>query len=288
MNKTRKMCPICDSYTHYIGSKYVNQSFRFKRCNFCNFIFIENFRSDFSNIYNEAYYLGKGFDSNVRYIQQLKMGDKSIKNYEYEGILKIIKKLLPGEKKCLDFGCGTGGLVRFLKNHGIDALGYDDGFAFEYTRSAEIPIINKTELDSLESTFDFISAIEVLEHIPNPLETFNTFRRLLKPGGVLFITTGNSEPFRNSIFKWHYTKVPAVHISFYEPSTLKYILEKTGFSYGNLKLNEGYSEILKYKILNYLGFNKKKMIFDFIPFEIITKLINERYKLTDQPYGILK
>ena len=286
--KTRKNCPICNHLTIYVGAKYgAKISFRFNKCNHCKFIYVENFRSDFANIYDLKYYSGKGVDPKVRYLKQNELKHKSIKTFEHDGIFKVFNKLCIGQKKWLDYGCGMGGLVKYANKRGIDAVGYDEGIAYNFAKQSGIPILNKLELDGLSNSFDFISAIEVIEHVSDPLDLFHNFRRLLKPRGILFLTTGNSRPFNNSVLKWHYTNYPDTHISFYEPYTLRFIMRKYGFSPGLLQLNDGYSEIIKYKFLNYLGFDNKKMFFNLIPLKLICRLIDYRYQLTEQPYGIL-
>lgn len=287
MKQQSQKCPICNHPTYYLGEKLGESDlYKFRRCNFCMFTFIENYRSDFSNIYNEQYYFGKGVDPKVRYAKQFKMGNKSIKYYEYQGIFKIFNKLCTGQRKWLDFGCGLGGLVKYANENGVNAIGYDEGFAYEWAKREGIPIINKIDLDNQLNQFDFISAIEVIEHIPRPLELFNTFKRLLKPNGILFLTTANSRPFKNSILKWYYTDHPDAHISFYEPKTLRFLLNNSGFSCGKLLLNDGYDDIIKYKLLNYLSINKRSRLLNLIPLDIISKYINHRYKFSDQPYGI--
>lgn len=48
-----------------------------------------------------------------------------------------------------------------------------------------------TDLDFPDESFDFIMAHQVLEHINNHLSILQTFRRICKPGGIIFISVPN-------------------------------------------------------------------------------------------------
>ena len=72
-----------------------------------------------------------------------------------------------------------------------------------------------------------ITAIEVLEHVVDPVDALRQIARLLKPGGVLFLTTGNARPFRNRLSQWRYV-IPEIHVSFFEPQTLGLAMQTAG------------------------------------------------------------
>ena len=60
-----------------------------------------------------------------------------------------------------------------------------------------------------------VTAIEVLEHLTDPMPVLHTIATVLRPGGILFVTTGNAAPHRAHLDRWSYV-VPDVHVSFYE------------------------------------------------------------------------
>jgi 2-polyprenyl-3-methyl-5-hydroxy-6-metoxy-1,4-benzoquinol methylase len=64
--------------------------------------------------------------------------------------------------KVLDFGGGTGLLARMLRDIGFDAYRYD-----LYERNVFCPGFD----GKVESGWDVVTAVEVLEHLPNPAET---------------------------------------------------------------------------------------------------------------------
>ncbi len=138
----------------------------------------------------------------------------------------------------------------------------------------------------IHTQWDFITAIEVLEHIPNPLEILRRMRSLLKPGGKVFFTTGNAKPWRGKLDAWAYTSVPDVHISFFEPKTLALALKKTEFNAEFPGYISGFSNIIKYKILKTLKIKYRSKCIDLLPWNSIAKIVNYKYKVSSMPIGI--
>ncbi len=282
-------CPVCGNQTRVLGTQrgiLDNRFFFIRNCFYCRFSFVSNYRDDYEKIYNEDYYLGFCADPILDYIYELDNQDSTIRNYEWQGIYEIFIKNFPKGGRWLDFGCGAGGLVSFGKKKGIDIIGAEDGWAAEKGREIGISILKTTELESLSECFDFISAIEVLEHISNPIETFHKIRKLLKPGGVLFLTTGNAKPWRNRLLQWSYTKCPDVHISFFEPHTLSICLESTGFASFDHNSFDGFTNIIKYKILKTMRVKNCNFLIDALPWGFIARAIDFKYQVSKHPYGV--
>jgi hypothetical protein len=72
---------------------------------------------------------------------------------------------------------------------------------------------------------------EVIEHLPHPLESLRTVRSWLRPGGVLFMATGNYDcperKLRGS--DWFYF-MPEGHLYYFSNKTMANYLKKAGFS----------------------------------------------------------
>ena len=99
----------------------------------------------------------------------------------------------------LDFGCGAGGFLKFLRERSKIAgrplvlTGHDVGSYAELLKTTDgFRVLDFDEINREPSAqFDVISLIEVIEHIPEPASTIALVSRLLKPGGLLLLTTGN-------------------------------------------------------------------------------------------------
>lgn len=285
------LCRCCGGNTEFVGIKkgvLDGRDFRLLRCGTCWFSFIENDRRDFKNIYNKQYYEGYGADTSVDYVYELENPESTIRNYEMSGVTRVFEKLNGFDKRCLDYGCGGGLLVRFARKLGIEAIGFEDGWGKSFGNDLGIPIISRIELDELHGQFDFISAIEVLEHVHDPITELRNIRKLLKPGGILFLTTGSAQPWRGQILKWKYTDCPDIHISFFEPETLAYALEESGFEPRYIGFSSGMKDIIKFKILKTLGVKNRSKFIDLAPWWLITRIVNARHKVTSHPIGVAK
>ena len=108
------------------------------------------------------------------------------------------------DKDILDVGCGGGLLSEALYDFGANVTGIDaagPGIQVAKIHAKEnnknISYFEKTaeELNKKNSeSFDIITCLEVLEHVPDPKELVKTCINLLKPKGFLFLSTINKNP----------------------------------------------------------------------------------------------
>ncbi len=107
-------------------------------------------------------------------------------------------------KRVLDVGCGGGILSESMAQRGADVTGIDMG---------EAPL-NVAKLHALESklnitylqtpvealaeqqpeSFDVVTCLEMLEHVPDPASIVRACYKLVKPGGQVFFSTINRNP----------------------------------------------------------------------------------------------
>jgi SAM-dependent methyltransferase len=281
-------CQICGSETRPIGSKvgkFYPKMFSLRHCPVCLFSFISNPWTDFPLIYSAEYYAGKGADPYVDYQFELDFPGDTVRQYEWCGLTTAVQSLLPikSSTQWLDFGCGNGGLVRHLRAQKLcEAFGFEEGAIRDSVRARGVPLLTEAELESRSGTFDIVTAIEVLEHIKEPLPVLRCIRKLLKKGGLFFYTTGNARPYRASLHKWRYV-VPEIHVSFYEPDTLRRALVQTGFRPEFRGYIPGFTNIFKFKILKNLGVRRHVWWQHLLPWPILARVADARYQLTRHP-----
>lgn len=94
----------------------------------------------------------------------------------------------------LDFGSGIGSLGLLFTRHGMSVTLAEINAALnDYARRrfdrrgerAEFLDVNSHGLP--EAAFDFVSAVDVLEHLPDPVNTLKSLAAALRPGGALFV-----------------------------------------------------------------------------------------------------
>lgn len=99
------------------------------------------------------------------------------------------------EVQHLDIGSGTGELVKLLKGHlktRSSCCDYTDTLMKLPNQRVEIVNLNTTEeLPFPDSTFDLVTATEVIEHLENFRSLLREIHRVLKPGGVCVLSTPN-------------------------------------------------------------------------------------------------
>lgn len=111
--------------------------------------------------------------------------------------LQVLLKYKLPPAKVMEIGCSHGSFVFLMQQAGFDACGVElSPWVVEFgQKTFNVPIqLGPVEELSLEyNSFDAIVLMDVLEHLPHPLETMRICIGLLKPDGVLLIQTPNFE-----------------------------------------------------------------------------------------------
>lgn len=78
--------------------------------------------------------------------------------------------------------------------------------------------------------FDLIFSSEVMEHINNPIEEVQNFYQILRPGGLVYVTTPNFNALSHLLLKnrWNVFNYPE-HLCYYTPQTITRLFTNHGF-----------------------------------------------------------
>lgn len=136
--------------------------------------------------------------------------------------------------KLLDVGCGGGRFLKRMQRRGWQVEGTD--FVAEAVREVTARYGIKTYAGDLpdcvieENSFDAITMSQVIEHLYDPKATLQACWRLLKPGGLLVMTTPNVLSLGAAEFgaSWRGWEAPR-HLHLFSVKTLKRQTEQAGF-----------------------------------------------------------
>ncbi|ADV33864.1 3-demethylubiquinone-9 3-O-methyltransferase [Candidatus Blochmanniella vafra str. BVAF] len=105
------------------------------------------------------------------------------------------------KKKILDIGCGGGILSESMARKGAKVTGLDyssNSLNIAKKHALSHNLIINYKLETIEqhllnhtNHYDIITCMEVLEHVPNPLEIINACSSMIKIGGSIFFSTLN-------------------------------------------------------------------------------------------------
>jgi SAM-dependent methyltransferase len=283
-------CAICGSLGRdigLVGSQISDRQFGMAHCDDCGFSWVVDPRTDFATIYSEDYYSGKGADGAVNYLFDASQPTRTAQADEWRGVLQCVSRLMPvtPATKWLDFGCGTGGLVAYLRARGyFNTIGFEQGWALSILDRLNVPHIGPDDVGASAGRYDVVTATEVIEHSVDPLRDLRVVRELLRPGGLLFVTTGNARPFRGRMTKWRYVN-PDVHVSFFEPNTLGRAMTLTGYQPEFPGFGVGWPSIYRAKLHRSLRVRRRHAASDLLPWAAISRLLERRLQLAQQPVG---
>jgi 2-polyprenyl-6-hydroxyphenyl methylase/3-demethylubiquinone-9 3-methyltransferase len=120
--------------------------------------------------------------------------------------LAWIKSLCPLDNlKVLDVGCGGGVLSDAMARSGAKVTGIDLAakalrVAQLHALEAQTPNVDYREVSAealaqeQAGTFDVVTCMEMLEHVPDPASIVRACAELVKPGGWVFFSTLNRNP----------------------------------------------------------------------------------------------
>ncbi len=119
----------------------------------------------------------------------------------HQRVLELVRTYLkdkPGARLC-DLPCGAGALSAQLAAGGLDVIAVDiaavEPFKFERERR-RLHDCNRG-LPFADAELDAVVSVEGIEHLENPTGFLRECARVLRPGGLLFLTTPNVDSLRS-------------------------------------------------------------------------------------------
>lgn len=152
----------------------------------------------------------------------------------------ILAHLLPASsehpRRLLDVGCAAGLFLEAMQSYSgwqVEGVELNASAAHATSERLGIPVFAGPFEHARypDASFDAVTLWDVLEHFHDPLTSLRELRRIIKPGGVVFIRTPNAASYVARLCGryWSGYDLPR-HMTIFDANTLDLALARAGFS----------------------------------------------------------
>lgn len=221
-------CPACRSGVW--RTLFTRSGFTFVRCSVCQLVFSNpQVRED---LVEEEYRAG---ESNDLWVDVLLSERQLAMDREKFG--QLLDELEPyrGAGRVLDVGCSIGLFLKLAEERGWAGKG------IEFSDKARAYAVDELGLDVIDSplevtgfeedSFDVVTLNSVIEHVNEPRRLLGEIRRLLAPGGALYVITPNVDSLACRVLHERAATFDGRnHLVYFSPRTLTRVLGQEGFA----------------------------------------------------------
>ena len=207
-------CPACaESTAKFIGTKNDSPLYR---CRECGTIYSERSAWDY-DCYYEA--------------DQL-----AVPGFLHQRLDSLIEGLGANRQtnRLLDLGCGAGSWLQAAHRAGWEAEGLEiSKAAAEQVRPLGFEVFcgDLFQAKYPANRFDVVLAIELIEHLAEPLEILRETARILRPGGLFWATTPNAGGLSSRLLGADWSNVcPPEHVQLFTIEGVLRLTKRAGFS----------------------------------------------------------
>jgi 2-polyprenyl-3-methyl-5-hydroxy-6-metoxy-1,4-benzoquinol methylase len=134
--------------------------------------------------------------------------------------------------RLLDVGCSVGVFLGLAQESGWEVQGVEASeWSAAQARERGFRVHNELfeQVELPERGFDVVCFWDVLEHVPSPTAALAKARRLLRPGGLLVVSTPDIASVSARLLGRRWWFVERDHIYYYSAATLQEQLRRSGF-----------------------------------------------------------
>jgi len=165
----------------------------------------------------------------------------------YQKVLKLLESY-GGGKTILDVGCGNGSFVDAAMEQGYNIKGIElSQTAVDIAQAFNLPVQNVDFFSSeIEvSSFDVLSMFEVIEHLPDPVRFLKRAEQVVKPGGLIYLTTPNFKSLDRRVLGKSWNVFHREHLTYFTPETcINAIRSNTGLEVLHVESRNVSSELI--------------------------------------------
>jgi SAM-dependent methyltransferase len=153
---------------------------------------------------------------------------------DYATTRKILAERFPNRGRMLEVGSGYGYLLDYFRKDGWDVVGVEpsEGLNRHARKVLDLEVLPVILPDAKfpDASFDVVTMMHVIEHVPDPTDTLAEIFRILKPGGMLVMETPRYDTLMFKLLGRRERSLSCEgHIYFFTTKTLRDISEKVGF-----------------------------------------------------------
>jgi SAM-dependent methyltransferase len=234
----RVVCPNCDSRSSAFERTVTG--YALERCLACDLVFVnpQPLPADV-----KALYLRKTADFQADFYCRT-VSPAQI--FEYDRILRDLRALAPTARRLLDLGCAAGYFMQRagaagFEPHGVDLATWVETIAVK-RGVANVRATSLQDARFPHACFDTVHSSQVFEHLPRPHDELREIKRILRPGGLLYLNVPNYRCLSILLGRDDFElNTPPEHLTYFTPRTLSRLLSRAGFevirtaAYGGVK-----------------------------------------------------
>jgi SAM-dependent methyltransferase len=224
-NVESTMCALCMKDDTALHATY--NGFRIQRCKHDGLMYVSPRLADPAQLYEAGYYTGAtkyGYADYDRFAREDLVP-------RWNARLKGLRKHVGHEQRLFDVGCADGAFLNLARSEGWNVSGIE--LSAWAAKTAEEKFDLSVTCGSLpcaklaSDQFDIVTMWDVIEHVAHPRAVMLDVFRLLKPNGVVMLSTGaipHRDPWMQS--QWY---CPPWHLYYWSKETISDLLQQCGF-----------------------------------------------------------
>lgn len=158
--------------------------------------------------------------------------EEEFQTEDFGSLVAQVRRLRPGGD-LLDIGCSIGRLMKVARDEGFRVTGLELGArAAAHARAhfgLDVREVRLEEAGLPDGSFDVVTLIETLEHVPDPAAMLREIHRVLRPGGVIVVGVPNLGSLGVMVLGSVARTFNRNHLHYFTEGTLARLLEAEGF-----------------------------------------------------------
>jgi 2-polyprenyl-3-methyl-5-hydroxy-6-metoxy-1,4-benzoquinol methylase len=216
-------CIVCDSAR--FGTLFSKGGRAFIKCEDCGLVIVDPLPTpeELQEFYDRDYELETGGGTALSAAEHMAHATARHR-------LGIVEQFATG--RLLDIGCSTGFFLQESSQRGFEADGIDlSRTAVAEARASKLNAYAATvETYQGGAQYDVVTAFDVMEHVLDPAAFLRSVSRLLKPAGILVLTTPDTGSLTCRLMgrRWYFY-VPGLHNFHFDRRNITTLLAHQGF-----------------------------------------------------------